>query len=626
LFKSLTGILKHKFRAEIDALSLPGSAVPIPDFSERFQEAYKDVHQHLPENKTYPADGMVEISFVPNSIQSDRKVSWKDMVLPELVDRICKLQDEGYDANDIAILVRTKEEGRKIANYLLDHKRHNEKAGQYNFDVISSESLFLKSSPAVNAIMYFIKLVMDHEDRIAAINFYYWLTHLKSGARQDEWDKVFRDACSEDGQQKLNQNLLGGMERIDFSEFRALPLTDLIEEISLLLNLDRYSQEHAYVLGLQNVVLEYLTKNHNDLHAFIKWWFEEGQNKSLKPSMEQNSIRILTIHQSKGLQFKQVLLPFCSWEIDHSSNNENILWASIELPVLEQIPVYPLRYSSQLGKSYFAEAYFREKSLAYMDNLNLLYVALTRAENGLFVFAEAPDKPDRDKTVGDLIQLFLQNPEKADTPPMEQVELNMAEFWNPEKGIFRLGNISRPATVDHSQITYSLEDFERGSWHHRIRIRRQADILDSSQEGVRGEKINYGILLHDLLAGIKTKEDLIPLLTQQVNTGNIAQNDAQRLTEMMHELWKNEKIADWFSGKWKIKTEAPVLPDKAQLRRMDRVMIQDDTAIVVDYKTGAKRPAHIDQVKDYMNILLRMGYMHVEGYILYINNEELIRV
>jgi ATP-dependent exoDNAse (exonuclease V) beta subunit len=626
LFKSLTGILTNKLQGEIDGIPDPGLRERILNYSDRFDEAYSDVHQGLPEGKTYTEDGLVEIQFIPNSEDQGKGSSWKDNVLPKVVEIVKNLQDREYQPKDIAILVRTKEEGRKVANYLLDHKRINVEDRKYSFEVISSESLFLKSSPAINAVIYFIQLVIDQLDVIAGANFYYWLSILKSGSVKIDFDEIFQKSRDNNCHIELNSRLLNIQEQIDFKRYRSVPIVDLIEEVIILLKLHDHPNEKAYLLGLQNVVLEYLVKNNNDLHSFSKWWFEEGQNKSIKPSMEQNSILILTIHQSKGLQFKNVLIPFCSWNIDHSSRNDNLVWASSNLPVLDRIPIYPLRYSSQLGKSDFANSYFNEKSLAYMDNLNLLYVAFTRAEKGLFVFAELPKKPESIHSVGDLIFHLFNNSGTRASESSEKDDVDITNFWNEEENVFRLGNMDDSQEEEKQQPLYVLNEFETGSWYNMISIRHRADILSTDDIGAAGEKINYGILLHHILSMIHSKDQADQILDSQARAGEITREDIGKLSGMLDRLWENEKINSWFTENWEIKTEVPVLPEKGQLRRMDRVMIKDDLAVVVDYKTGERRSADIKQVKDYKSILNRMGYKKIEGYVLYLNNGELLEV
>jgi len=637
LFKSLPGLFNLKFSEEVNKVSDPELRSGILPFSDRFEAAYTDVEQHLPEKKYYSQDGMIEVKFLPDSADGPDSLLWKEKVMSEIVERVKVLQDHQYLLKDIAILVRTKDEGRGIANYLLDYKNSQVYDPKYRFDVISSESLFLKTSPVVNVIISFIRLVINPADLVTTANFYYWLSILKSKNEDIDYGHIFQTSICRDLLSDLNEQLLGIKDFLNFANYRSVPVIDLIEEISLLLKLDEHKEEGAYFLGLQNAVLEYLESNNNDLHAFITWWANEGESKSIKPSLEQDAINILTIHQAKGLEFKAVLIPFCSWEVDHSSKNENIIWAGSSLPALDQIPYYPLRYSKKLSETHFINRYFNEKSLAYMDNLNLLYVAFTRAEEGLFVYSELPRDLERRKTVGDmLLQFFVSR--NAEGESVRNLmsgkdgisyfsrDINLKDCWHEEEHVFRLGRIGKKEISDRDAAMFSLDDYAKGKWQDKITIRRQADIFLQETTEEPGEAINYGILLHDILSRIHTIEQAEPVLIAEEYSGNITKADRQKLSLKLEELWKIDRIHDWFSGNWEVKTEVPVLPEKGSLSRMDRVMIKGRNAIVVDYKTGVRRYADVNQVKGYMNILEKMGYEKVEGYVLYLADLKLTAI
>ena len=85
-------------------------------------------------------------------------------------------------------------------------------------------------------------------------------------------------------------------------------------------------------------------------------------------------------------------------------------------------------------------------------------------------------------------------------------------------------------------------------------------------------------------------------------------------------------IDDWFSGNWKVKTEVPVLPKSGDLYRLDRVMLKRDSAVVIDYKTGFPTKTDKNQVYEYIQLLREMGYEHVDGYLLIIEKNELLKV
>jgi ATP-dependent exoDNAse (exonuclease V) beta subunit len=260
-----------------------------------------------------------------------------------------------------------------------------------------------------------------------------------------------------------------------------------------------------------------------------------------------------------------------------------------------------------------------------MDNLNLLYVAMTRAEEGLFVFCELPKDTGRSKTVGDMIfQFFNSYSEHEDSTTSEVTDL--IRFWDKETKRFSLGKMAKVGEQVDKKLMFMLGDYHKGSWHDKISIRKQADIFSRDEWEEPGERINYGILLHEILSRIYTIDQCETVLSAEVNSGNITTEDKKQLALMLEDLWKDEKIRSWFTEGWSVKTEVPVLPEKGQIRRLDRVMIKDNNAIVVDYKTGIKRYADINQVKNYLNIMEKMGYESVEGYVLYLGNKELIEV
>ena len=104
-----------------------------------------------------------------------------------------------------------------------------------------------------------------------------------------------------------------------------------------------------------------------------------GSSKSVTLPDNQNAASVFTIHKSKGLEFKIVILPFLSWELDHSGFKQPVLWIRPETQPFNDLGLVPVRYSRALADTYFAEDFYWEKSSSYLDNLNLLYVAMTRA-------------------------------------------------------------------------------------------------------------------------------------------------------------------------------------------------------------------------------------------------------
>jgi ATP-dependent helicase/nuclease subunit A len=594
-----------------------GLTAMLQKFSDRFRNVYRDAVQNTPGNGMNREDGYVSIHFLTTEKGNEQNVKWHEKIYHPLIEAVHGIQDKGYTLRDIAILVRTKNEGKKIADYLLGYKNLHPES-PYRYDVISSESLFLNSSPAVNVVISFMKIILDENDTLSRINLHYWLAVLKNDPDAKDPSRIFSRVM-----EGLNSGDPGSIGPED-GTWRSLPLPNMLERIVSELGLEDFPYEEAYLTGMQNVILDYLTRYKNDLFSFMDWWESDGSKQSIKPAEGQNAIQIMTIHQAKGLQFEMVIIPFCSWNLDHMANS-TVIWCPGEDDILCKVPFYPIRYETALLETDFSANYLDEQSLAYMDNLNLLYVALTRAITGLYVFAEKPAKPEKIKSVGDVIFRAMEDPELKDK--VRFMISTAADHYGDETLIYTYGDIPVSKGTKTAGNVYKPEKYKKGGWRDKISIRKQADLFSQEDEDYHaGENIHYGILLHDLLSRIFLKDQSGEVIKAEVKAGSIRVGQEKKILEMLEVIWKNKIVLDWFSGKWEVRTEVPVLPKTGQLSRMDRVMIREDHAIVVDYKTGRFREEHKSQVHAYKKILKQMGYGLVEGYLLYLGNGKLVSV
>ena len=107
----------------------------------------------------------------------------------------------------------------------------------------------------------------------------------------------------------------------------------------------------------------------------------------------------MTVHKSKGLGFKVVIIPFGDWEIDHKPTKPVILWCHPEKKPFDRLHLVPVRYGQILSSTIFAKDYFKERLHAFIDNLNTLYVAFTRSKEELIVFSPRPRKINKEGKV-----------------------------------------------------------------------------------------------------------------------------------------------------------------------------------------------------------------------------------
>jgi len=124
---------------------------------------------------------------------------------------------------------------------------------------------------------------------------------------------------------------------------------------------------------------------------------------------EIDSIRLLTVHKSKGLEFKAVLIPFFNWKIGPTGNMAPILWCRPQTEPFNLFPLLPVRSGSLLKKSYFRNDYFEESVNNFIDTFNLVYVAFTRAKSVLIIHCPFPKEPTGNQTESVKPMEFLLN-------------------------------------------------------------------------------------------------------------------------------------------------------------------------------------------------------------------------
>jgi ATP-dependent exoDNAse (exonuclease V) beta subunit len=337
---------------------------------------------------------------------------------------------------------------------------------------------------------------------------------------------------------------------------------------------------------------------------------------------EMNAIRVMTIHKSKGLEFGAVIIPFCDWKVDHDAN-KNIIWCKTEKRPFNNTGYLPLRYSKELAKSYFAPEYFQEKINAAIDNLNLLYVALTRAEKHLIINCP-PKSRERLTTAGDLMLLAIDHLQKA---PPKDLEVGLSRE-NEECVSYQIGNVmNEKATQEKESSVAAGRDYRSSDWRQKIAIRKKGSDYFDIDFSERKERINFGILVHDILAKSQREEDVERLLEQSLAEGSINQKERQTLIEQLQMIFANPEVKRWFdSRRAEVKVEVPIITNEKTEKRPDRVLIEGKKATVIDFKTGSEASSHKKQVMLYRSLLLKMGYEKVDAFLLYISQNKVLKI
>lgn len=574
--------------------------------------SFKELYSEAVQKETGKREGgYVRIEFIENS----KEKRWQDIVLQKLPGVIGDLLEKGYAPSDIGIIVRNGKEGSMVLKTLIDFNNLSpEERPSDVFRVVSDDSLLLVNAPVINFIIAVLSVVNDPSDMIsrALMLRFFLLT-----ADDDRACTVSLE--SDELVTGSAQYLPAGYE--DFLEkLRHVPLFEATEQIIKFFGLGALSWNVPYLHTFQDHVLNYSGTRNNDLLSFLEWWETTGSTKSVVLPGNQNAIRILTIHKSKGLEFRVVILPFISWELDHMPSKQPVLWVRPSCKPFNELGIVPVRYSRHLLETIFAADYMEERHSVFLDNINLLYVAFTRAREALFGFTV--DNPRNENSVA----AVLRNAIAFKTPESDNGDIALSDYFDTHTGIFELGDlIVSKKTTAQPEEGRDFSEYHVGSETESLKLKLHGQNYFSQKTGGFMEKINYGKLMHEVFEAIDTPADVPHAIRKLVLEGKLPEDEADDTEKRIDTLITAPLIADWFSPGNKILKETGILLPSGNTRRPDRVIFREGKTIIVDFKFGEENPHYVKQINRYKDLLSEMGYNNIEAFIWYVDNNIITR-
>lgn len=582
-------------------------------------DAYSDVRQKTSKDTK---EGYIKLSFLKNSEEHP----YTDTTMELLAEEVDSLVKKGVRVNDIAILVRKNKSIPAIADYF-------DKNTPYR--VVSDEAFRLDASLAVCMLIDGLRYISEPTDRIACARLA--VAYQKEILKKDvDYNTVLLNSV---------EDYLPAEFRLMLPEMSLMPLYELLEKLFVIFRMDMIEEQDAYLCAFYDAVTEYMQNNSSELTSFLTYWNDTLYAKTI-PSGEISGIRILSIHKSKGLEYHTVLLPFCDWKMENETFN-HMLWCRINEADADKEPfceldLTPVNYSSAMAESYFSDSYREERLQLWVDNLNLLYVAFTRACKNLIVWCKDEQKDTVSKLLRESIDCMKEIKMTCNMPELdEEDEENKEE--NDEPIVYEYGEICISSEKKKSDSTNRLVAIPEAvnikieSLETEIDFKqsnRSADFIrgdEDEEENLRSQYIRQGQLLHTLFASIDTKEDLIAAIERLLFEGVIESAEkAQEIYEIAEKALNLDEVKDWYSGEWTLYNECSIIYNdeqgKMQTRRPDRVMMKGNEVVVVDFKFGKKKPEYSTQVREYMSLLSEMGYTDIKGYIWYVYSGELENV
>lgn len=568
---------------------------------EDVHNAYRNLEQKVPSHKQ--DNGYVRIELL-----TDKQIT-EEHIQQEMARTWLAVQDllaHGIDQNDIAILVRLNKFAPRLIQYF------QEQPSDTPLRIVSDEAFQLDASAALRLLVQGIRVAAHPDDTLQQAI----LCHM-----------LGRPLPSTDAQPADFTDSLPPCLRAA----QVLPIRELCACLYRELAIDQMEGQEAYLFYFFDQLTTFICDYGSDYEQFLKFWDEKLHLQTI-PSNGLNGLRILSIHKAKGLEYKSVIIPFCEWDMD--ADSRTCLWCEPDQQPFNEIPLLPITYEKKSKESLFQPYTDEEQMRNYVDNLNLLYVAFTRAVENLIIIGALPNKATEDNIFG-IIQNVLNSSSLAYLHKSSQENLDIYET-----GQIRLLTSSHRDTQNvllqqpvpiptSSQYTPTHLTFKQSNESTRFVHYSAADSPTDDSSAQRQQYLDEGLLFHSILASVRTLQDIEPALLRFDTQGLLADaHMREHIATLLRQAFSNEQARDWFDSRWLTINEQNILYKAAdgQLHylRPDRVITDGTRTLVIDYKTGQPNPHHAQQVQEYKDKLLQMGYTHVEGYLWYVRENRII--
>ncbi|MCF6359160.1 MAG: UvrD-helicase domain-containing protein [Cyclobacteriaceae bacterium] len=540
--------------------------------------AYEDVVQK-PQKQI---EGYVKIKFFGDN----EGQSWKEQAFEATKDSISNALQDGFAPEDILILVRRNKEASEVATYLLGQGIHT----------ITDEALQLEKSPLVQFLINALHLVLRPSSKLALTKLSYFLNIIHKQSASQSLENILENSPL--SRVTTNLNAYEAIEK-------------LIEDYRLNEQFDPFLQ------GFQDVCLSLSQKGYVSISSFLDRWDELHQDAKTKPSIvlgkPKGAVQVKSIHKSKGLESPVVIMPQISGGIYRP---QHVFWPGNLPKRYEKWGSLPVNFTSTLELTDFKDNYEQESFEIALEELNTLYVGFTRAIERLYVFVQ-------DKKLKKSFQHIIK-----ETLGSELFSLSSHFDGN----VFELGKPDPAHRIeDGSVMDRPLTNYPTSDPALKLAPTAEKDFWKQLNTD-KANNIRSGIQLHSIMAQLKTFElpalnnSLGSILQLMVLKGAFTEGEASVYKQKVKKLFSElTDLHQWFETGWDVINEHKILA-MGNAYIPDRVVIKGNTAVILDFKRGAKSDGHKNQIKNYANLLTQMGYQVKGMYLVYIELVELVEV
>ncbi|UFH36090.1 UvrD-helicase domain-containing protein [Flavobacterium acetivorans] len=560
---------------------------------------YKDLYENHSHQKTNDKKGgYVNISFIPkieSSGEDEEALDKTELYVLATLNTIQKVLREGFEYKDIVILTRKRGQGIAIANYLTEQR----------IPLLSSETLMIQNATEVRLIIHLLKYLKNNADLEAKAYFLHYIAE----NIQDQLPVHDFIARGMEHKQEIDfENWLMSFDiSLSFQNIRKKSLYEAVEIIvSKFLSQNLAKGGGAYVQYFLDIVLERDVRNQAGIADFLNFWDKNAEKFSIPSPEGNNAVRIMTIHKSKGLEFPVVIMPFA--EEDYSRKPKDKLW----LDATEMdfgLPKVLIDNSSAV-EGFGEEAksvYDLKKQEELLDNVNVLYVALTRAEEQLYVISNMNLTSKGEVKTNDMSTFFI------------NYLMNYSEF-DENKLEYEFGNSKKLSSASkHVDASKKIEVAAETLNPKNIKIaQREALMWGTHQQ----ESIEYGNLVHEILSFVKTKEDVDLAVAKAIENGLINFGQKEVVYQTIQDIVNHKELELFFEEGNIVLNEQTIIQKEGSTIKPDRmVLTKAKEVFLLDYKTGTHNPKYKIQLENYQSAIELMGYKVIKKSLIYIGKE-----